>query len=435
MGKVFNQILKISGNKTIAAFAMLIVGVILARVLGPEGRGLYAAILVVPMLIISFAELGIKRSTIYHVGKKLYKEEDIVSALIVTVLFTSTIGVVICAFFFFFNDNPEFTLPLIILAVLRIPLRLFRKYAGGVFLGKQQFNRSIFLNWLFVITYTATTVLFLLVLKMYVLGALISLVISNLIVSIVALFYLLRSNPVKLNCELKVVLGLIKLGLVYAVAIFIMKIHTKIDIYLLNELSSLDQVGYYSIGSRLAEKWQIPFSIGGIIIAKSANEKNHSLMNANIAKLFRVTFVFGILSLLVLFFVAPFLIPLLYGKAWVQSVEIVQYILPGILMLILAKVMGTRLAGIGKPYVLMFVAIPALVINVVLNYMWIPDFGGLGAAMATNVSYTFLTLTGIFVYARVVKMPVWDIVRFRKNDFDFVPYLIKRTLKKIGLKK
>ncbi|MCD4747222.1 MAG: hypothetical protein K8R58_13070, partial [Bacteroidales bacterium] len=92
MGKVFNQILKISGNKTIAAFAMLIVGVILARVLGPEGRGLYAAILVVPMLIISFAELGIKRSTIYHVGKKLYKEEDIVSALIVTVLFTSTIG-------------------------------------------------------------------------------------------------------------------------------------------------------------------------------------------------------------------------------------------------------------------------------------------------------------------------------------------------------
>jgi len=387
MGKVFNQILKVSGNKTIAAIAMMAVGIILARVLGPEGRGLYAAILVVPMLIISFAELGIKRSTIYHVGKKLYKEEDIVSALIVTVLFTSTIGVVICAFFFFFNDNPD------------------------------------------------TTVLFLLILKMYVLGALLSLVISNLIVSIAALFYLLRSNRVKLSGELKVALGLIKLGLVYAIAIFIMKIHTKIDIYLLNELSSLDQVGYYSISSRLAEKWQIPFSIGGIIIAKSANEKNHSLMNANIAKLFRVTFVFGILSLLVLFFVAPFLVPLLYGKAWAPSVEIVQYILPGILMLILAKVMGTRLAGIGKPWVFMFVAIPALTINIFLNYMWIPESGGLGAAMATNVSYTFLTLTGLFVYARVVKMPVWDIIRFSKNDFDFVPYLIKRTLKKVGLKR
>jgi O-antigen/teichoic acid export membrane protein len=435
MGKVFNQILKVSGNKTIAAIAMMVVGIILARVLGPEGRGLYAAILVVPMLIISFAELGIKRSTIYHVGKKLYKEEDIVSALIVTVLFTSTIGVVICAFFFFFNDNPEFTLPLIILAVFRIPLRLFRKYAGGFFLGKQQFNRSIFLNWLFVITYTATIVLFLLIFKMYVLGALISLVISNLIVSIVALFYLLRSNPVKLSGELKVALGLIKLGLVYAVAIFIMKIHTKIDIYLLNELSSLDQVGYYSISSRLAEKWQIPFSIGGIIIAKSANAKNHSLMNANIAKLFRVTFLFGTLSMLVLFFVAPFLVPLLYGGAWTPSVEIVQYILPGILMLILAKVMGTRLAGIGKPWVFMFVAIPALIINITLNFLWIPGSGGLGAAMATNVSYTFLTLTGLFVYARVVKMPVWDIIRFRKSDFDFVPYLIKRTLKKLGLKR
>ncbi|MCD4746853.1 MAG: polysaccharide biosynthesis C-terminal domain-containing protein, partial [Bacteroidales bacterium] len=127
--------------------------------------------------------------------------------------------------------------------------------------------------------------------------------------------------------------------------------------------------------------------------------------------------------------IAPFLVPLLYGKAWVQSVEIVQYILPGILMLILAKVMGTRLAGIGKPYVFMFVAIPALIINIIFNYMWIPDFGGLGAAMATNVSYTFLTVIGLFVYAKVVKMPVWDIIRFRKSDFDFVPHLIKNILK------
>jgi hypothetical protein len=40
--------------------------------------------------------------------------------------------------------------------------------------------------------------------------------------------------------------------------------------------------------------------------------------------------------------------------------------------------------------------------------------------MATNVSYTLGTLAYIFVYARIVKMPVLQIFAYRRSDFDFL---------------
>lgn len=431
MNPFFKEIYKISGSKTFTAVVMFVIGIILARVLGPEGRGLYAAVLVVPMIVINFAELGIKRSTIYHIARKTYKDEEVISATIMTIVISSVLGIIVCALFYYFLDRPEFTIPLIILAVARIPFRVFRDYVGGIFLGREEYNRTIFLQWLFVIVYLLLTILFLVIFKFNVLGALISLIASNFILSIVSLIILIKSDKIILKTDFKIVWEIIRLGLVYSAAIFIMKLHTKIDILLLNQLSDLEQVGFYSVGTRLAEKWQIPFSIGGIIIAKSAVNTDFKALNADFAKLIRLTFFLSLVSMIILYFASPYVIPILYGKKWIGSIGIVQMILPGILMLIVARVMGSRLAGMGKPYIFMFIAIPALVLNIILNYLWIPEHGGLGAAMATNISYSLMTIAGVIVYAQVVEQPLKEIILFQRSDFALLPKIIRKTIKKL----
>jgi Na+-driven multidrug efflux pump len=64
-----------------------------------------------------------------------------------------------------------------------------------------------------------------------------------------------------------------------------------------------------------------------------------------------------------------------------------------------------------------------------LNLLWIPEYGGRGAAMATNVSYTVGSIGYMFAYARIVKVPLIKIITYKKSDFTQIRQLIR------GLKK
>lgn len=428
----FRDIVKISGSNTFATIINLIIGIIVTRALGPEGRGIYAAILVVPLIVINFTELGIRRSIIYHIGKKAFKEHEIVGSLFVTIIFTTVLGVGVSFFLFWFQDNPLFTIPLIVIAISRIPFQLIRRYTGGYFMGKQMYNTSILIRWIFLILYLFITVIFLLILKMGILGALLAILVSNLIISIYAIFLVFKNVPFFVKAKSTVLKSMLKFGFMYSGATFFMMLHSEVDILIMGRLSTMDQVGFYSLAVAIATNWQIPFSVDGVILSKSANSEEIEVKNQNIAKLIRLSILFGILSYVILYFVAPFLVRILYGKEFLPSVLIIRVLLPGVLLLIVSKFMGSRLAGEGKPYIFMFIAIPAVIINIILNFIWIPQYHALGAALSTNVSYTFQSLVGIIVYSKVVKMPIGKIFSYKRSDFDFIPLVKKELLERFN---
>ncbi|MEZ5197424.1 MAG: oligosaccharide flippase family protein [Bacteroidales bacterium] len=435
MAKFTRDIIKVSGSNTSAAIVNIIIGIILTRLLGPEGRGIYAAIIVVPMIVLSFAELGIRRSSIYHIGKKEFSDQDLISSLMFTMLLSTGLGAVICIFFFSFVNNPEFTIPLIIMAVMRIPVRLVRQYASGVFMGKEQFGLSIIVQWLYIFSYLFFIILFLWVMRLDVLGALMAMVVSNVVASGYAIYKVSREIKISMKFNSNVLKSLVKFGLIYSAALFVMTLNIKVDILILGSLSTMEQVGFYSLATAIVSNWQVPFSIGGLIISKSANSTDHNLMNFKIARLIRISFVVSLGMYSVLYFIVPYLISILYGSEFMASVQMVRILIPGILMLIIVRLMGNRLAGEGRPYIFMVISIPALIINIGLNYLWIPQFEGVGAAMATVVSYSFLAIFGLIIYSRVVKMPVREIFRFQRGDMDFLVNMIQKRINKRKRKK
>lgn len=435
MNQFFKDIVKISGSNTLVTVLSVFSGIIITRMLGPEGRGIYAAIMVVPAIVLRFAELGIRRSVIFHVGKGKFPEGEILSSLYVTIIATTLIGIVVCFFFYDFLDNPEFSLPLIILAISRIPLRLIRQYAGGYFMGKQMYNTSIVLRWSFQSLYLLMVILFLLVCKLGVFGALIAIMISNLIVSSYTVYLVIKRISNTGTFNLSALKSLLKFGLLYSASTFFMMLHIKIDLLIMGKLSSFEQIGFYSLATTVATNWQIPFAVGGVIISSSANIENEEIKNENIGKLVRLSFLLGLISYIFLYFLAPMVVHVLYGKAFLPSVPLIRFLLPGILLLIVSKILSSRLAGEGKPYIFMFVAIPALVINIILNIVWIPTYDAMGAVYATNVSYLLMTVAGIVVYSNVLKTKVWDLIRYKKSDFDFIPLVVKMLKQKLGLSK
>lgn len=83
------------GSNVFAIINALLIDVVLSRQLGPEGRGLYASILVVPLIVSAFVLMGIRRSAVLHLGKKEYSPDRIVSAIFSIFLITSLVAVVL----------------------------------------------------------------------------------------------------------------------------------------------------------------------------------------------------------------------------------------------------------------------------------------------------------------------------------------------------
>ncbi len=406
--------------------AGLLVSVILTRKLGPGGFGIYSAILVIPLLVVSFAQLGIRGSSIYHIGRKQYNPKDLVAGIMLILMMTSVLGILITGAGFLFLDDESFNKLYILLVLMLIPFRLAMAYFGGIFIGNEQIGKSNFINWFSEVIHLAAVMIFVWLMDWQIAGALLALLISHVLITCWALYTLNKEFKLHLHVEPKIIRDLLSMGFLFALSFVIIQLNFRIDVLLLQELSTMEEVGFYSLGVSIAEKlWQLPFAIGIVLMSRTANATDQEAINSTTAKLVRVSLIAGLIASVALYVVTPWVLPAIWGEKFRPSIMVIQYILPGILFISTYRILSSRLSGIGKPQVSIYVFLPALVINVLLNLWWIPGYGAMGAVMATNVSYTLGTLAYIIVYSRIVHMPVRKIFAFKKSDFMFLKEMRK----------
>jgi O-antigen/teichoic acid export membrane protein len=196
---------------------------------------------------------------------------------------------------------------------------------------------------------------------------------------------------------------------------------------MLKKLSTLEEVGFYSLAMQIAEQlWHIPYAIEMIVLSRSANSQDDKFIHRTVASIFRVSLLIGLFGGILIFFITPSLVPLIFGSDFSRSVPMIQTVLPGILILVGFRILNSRLTGMGKPQIAIYTFTPALLINFILNLFLIPRFGGIGSAWATNISYAAGSIIFVIVYSRIVKMPVRDIFTFRQSDFYFFRDLKQR---------
>lgn len=415
------DILSVFGNNIFILIITFFTSIILARYLGPDGRGIYAAILIYPILLTSLAELGIRQATVYLVGKNEYPPEKIIGALLWCLIISSIISVIIVGGIFFYLKDPDFTPFIVILTLIYIPLRLTISYSNGIFLGKGEIRRFNQMNWIPPVILFFGLIFLVVLAHLYVVGALIATLSGILVMAIYALYLLSNVAPLKISFDKDIILKLLSLGIVYGLALFVLNLNYKVDIVLMQVLSTSAEIGQYSVGVGIADLlWQIPAAVGVVIFSRSANAKESELFSKSLTLLFRVTLVLTLICGIALFFLAPYLIPVIYGVAFSPSTMVVQLILPGIILMTAFKVLNMDLAGKGKPIFSLIAFTPAVIINILLNIFWIPMYGANGAAMASTVSYSIGALFFLLLYSRETNISLKELFRFNKSDFNFI---------------
>ncbi|GBF76346.1 hypothetical protein PA598K_04809, partial [Paenibacillus sp. 598K] len=395
------QIMSTLGTRMVVLFGAFVISVIMARLLGPEGKGVITAILVIPTLVVTIADLGIRQATAYYIGQRTYEQRDIVSSLTFLWLLTSLLSIGLVTVIFLLQYQGQYSWWLLGVCILTIPANLGIQYLRGIMQGRGRIggiNRVELVK-------TGLNFLILMLLVGWFGWGVFGAALTQLLMLLVTLFYSFRLLRGEIGFSVRVVQPipslLIRKGFAFALALFVIQLNYRIDIVFLERMTSVTEVGLYSVGTNIAELiWQLPTAIGLILFSRSASSKRSEDAVARTAKLIRLVVPLLLVCGGLFWLLAPTMIDLMYGAAFAGSGTIIRYLLPGIVVMVVFKLLHADLSGRGAPLFSLRVSLLALVVNIALNLLLIPGYGAIGSAVASSISYGVAGVLFVWLYAR-----------------------------------
>ncbi|HLN94902.1 MAG TPA: polysaccharide biosynthesis C-terminal domain-containing protein [Flavobacterium sp.] len=430
MKAFLKDLFQVGVSRGVVLFSGILTTIVTARWLDPEKNGIIASLLVYPGLFISIGSLGIQQSTTYFMGKGVYDERDIKKAVAQIWIFSSVFSLVTCYLLItFFTSSGDNTL-YVIMALLQIPFTLFTTYNAGFFLGKNEIAKFNRINWVpGVITLLLTAVL-LIVFHMGIMGYLIAMIGGPLFMFALLIPRNKLVDAISLDVNWVIVKGLLRLGLTYAIALFVINLNYRFDVIMLERLGTKQELGIYTKGANFIQAlWQIPMLLSTIVFVRSAVSKNDAGFSLKVAQLLRLSFIFIGFAALILVVFSDLIVSLLFGSQFAGSAPVLRLLAPGVLLLTIFKVMNMDLAGKGRPSTSLWAMVPGLVINVLCNLYLIPRYGAVGAAISSTISYSILALLFLHFYSKTVNVPIKTILTYRKSDFAVFGQLLNKIKK------
>ena len=164
----------------------------------------------------------------------------------------------------------------------------------------------------------------------------------------------------------------------------------RIDQVMLGQMADLKEVGVYAAAVRVAEIWFfIPAAITASVYPNliRAKEVDEAEFYKRLQKLYNFLAFIGYAIAIPVTFLGGVIINLLYGKAYVAAAPMLVLLIWSNLFINLAIARGTFLIAMNWTWVLFWVNVLAAVTNIALNIILIPKYGGVGAAVASVLSY------------------------------------------------
>ena len=411
--------------------------VIIARALGPEGRGIYALVLLLPGFLITFTNLGIGQASVYFIGKKKYIPKivfgnNIFLAFIITI-FTIIIGLIIIIYFsgvFFPGIKQEYLL----FGLFFIPFNIFFNFISDILLALQKIKKYN------IIVYVFRALLFLLFITPFFVWLSIGVktvitieLVSYFIACIVLFFWVKKeTNGISLKINRAYVRDFFQYGIRVYLANLLSFVRRRLDIFLLNLYLNPFAVGVYSIARGLSEKiLLVARSAGTVLFPRVASETKADELKRFTPIVCRNIIFISVLAAIVISIFTEHIINIFYAKEFLGAVGPLNILLIGEVAISAIITLGNDIAGRGKPMINAYINLAALAVNFTSLIILLPRFGLIGAAWAASASYVVLALITLFVYRQISGNNIIDIILIKKEDFKSYKHFILSAIKKI----
>jgi len=358
-----------------------LINMIIARVLGPSGKGTVALVVLVPTFASLFLRFGVDIANVYFLGSKRYTLQAILGNSLMVVTATNLVAVPLYIIFIpLISDTIAAGVEpsLLLLASLLLPLNLIIGYLSPIFLGLQRVKKYNFIT---------------------------------LWGKVTALFFIL------------ILVVALRLGVVGAVCANILALAMVVS-WALKELSK--DVSVRPILNPALLKESVFFGFRAYL--------------GNAVKLFtpkvcRNTFLITLIAALGLSVVSKPLIVFIYGEAFAPSVIPLWLLMPGVVALGISKVLCGDLAGRGLLQYGAYSSAISLVATVVCDLLLIPSWGIAGAAVASSISYCIATIVVLIFYIRISGNGLAIVLIPRKEDVIIYQRYCASLARRLGMTK
>jgi O-antigen/teichoic acid export membrane protein len=424
------------------ASALLNLGtsILIARILGPSGRGLYAIFILIPMTLQQFGIFGLPQGVVHYMHKDWEGRGRRAANLVLAALVVGVPYAFLARWFFASGALAELeqsTALITTLVVACVPAMLFNAFTQGFVLGLDDLVKRNLLRIVELGVYFVGVVLFVLVFRQGVEGAMkawASGVLATTVVSVGFLWPHLKAG--------RMVPDLRRLGLDFSfgirgflanVAFFLLY---RLNLYLVSHFLDTEAVGHYSVAAALLMMMAIlPQAIDQAFLpkvtARYADADGREEMTPLVS---RLSLIISGASALAMAIGAWPLVRLLYGPDYLPAVSALLVLLPAVTALCGMAVLSSALQARGLPQWNSVGAVAGFVTNGILGLILIPWLGIIGASLASSAGYTVFGLVLVWAFLRADRSVGWaDLLVPRRDDLVLLWSGVRPLLTKIGI--
>ena len=204
--------------------------------------------------------------------------------------------------------------------------------------------------------------------------------------------------------NLRVDRRLLRQSVVFGVKVYVAQVFLflvlRVDQVLVGRYAGFRQLGLYALATTVAELlWLLTDPLAAALIphmvrARVGDDRRLSFAMSRLSM--SISAIAGIAG----WFLAPIVIPVVYGRGFAGAVPALRLLLPGVVALAAARPLGAVRVKEGQVVLPSLLGLAALGLNVALNLVLLPRIGIRGTSIASSICYAALALSYVAIARR-----------------------------------
>ena len=406
-----------------ATFIGLTTGVILARALGPEGRGELAAIQNIPNLLLGFGSIGLTVAAGYISGREPRLAGRMMTTSLTFLILWSIPLLTIC----------YLTIPVLLsfqseniilwaqIYLLIIPIQFGISASSSVLQGSGQIKLwnllrlqspiawfvIIMISWIF----NSVTVSEILQLH---LGA-------TLLIACMFVVFALRRIPGPHKPELSRLPELVRYGLPIAITAIPQQLNQRLDQVVMAMFMPSESLGIYVV----AVAWSNAFSpvltsVSQVLFPRLAANHDPKVQAETLSRSMRLSVLITLIACATLFVLTPYALPLVFGLAFAKAIPLTFILIVATGISTINQVASDGLRGMGAPKLPIISEFAGLATTIGMLAIMLRQYELMGAAISALTSYSVTLALLLFLMSKKTKLSPARFVFPCRQDFLFL---------------
>lgn len=424
----FRRTLSILSSQFVILVLALATGIFLSRSLGKDLKGQFDLVSTFASSTSLLLNLGIGSALIYYSNRNIEERPGIIASALVLQLTLALAG-----FFVFMLGKPyiqnvilQNKVPgnLVYIGIFIMPLTVLVGFLYNLLTGLGEFGKYNLIRVTQAFLLLFTCILLISVFSRGVLGSLLGVLIANLAALILLTLWLFIKIKVSFHQFHKWFRSLLGYGGKAWIGSLLQQLNYRLDVFLVNYFLSTGDVAIYAISVAISETlWYLPSAVSTVLFPRTALDWGKAQTFTPLVV--RTTFYISILFAIAMALFGKPAIGFAYGKQFIPAITPLIALLPGTVLLGVGKIVGSDLAGRGRPQYGTWGALATLILTILFDLWLIPLMGVTGAALASTISYGANTFILIYFYLRLSENRLPSLFFINKIDLNLYIRLIQ----------